>query len=285
MLGSRLRRFAHQTIGLGARHTAISQSVVAVRDTPAELPVFVGPSGPGVAALSDENRRFERARIHRTIQAVLEAEPEQLANRAFLLEIVKGVGVPFNIWQGYDSLHPWVNSSDLGIIQIPSEYVDFLLLLRRYPIRTFCEVGCDFGGFSILTAAYLTRACGLREYHCLDVQERFIDRDIYQQLLPLHFHVPATSNDLCGRPFDAVFIDGDHSYWWTKRDFLNLGRHARIFALHDIRAHEYDHLDGGVVRFWNEFKETYRATASIFEIAHSGPAWMGIGVGFLNQDV
>jgi hypothetical protein len=86
-----------------------------------------------------------------------------------------------------------------------------------------------------------------------------------------------------GRSFDAVFCDGDHSYWWTKRDFLNLGRYAGIFCLHDIKAHEYDQLEGGVTRFWAEFKESFRNRCSMIEISHSGPDWMGIGVAFMNK--
>jgi hypothetical protein len=242
-----------------------------------------GPSGEAVKLLSDANRERERMRIRHTVQRVLVAEEGELADRAFLLEAVRDVGIPFNIWGGYGAFHGYGNSSDLGMIQVPMEYVDLLLLLRRHRVRTFCEIGVDFGGFTVLTAAYLKRVCGLEEYHCVDVRPRFVDREIYERLLPLVFHVPATSNDLCGRAFDVVFCDGDHSYWWTKRDFLNLGRYAGIFCLHDIKAHEYDSLEGGVTRFWAEFKESFRDRCSILEISHSGPAWMGIGVAFLNE--
>ncbi len=242
-----------------------------------------GPAGEAVRLLSDANHEHERGRIRRTVQRVLAADEAELADRGFLLEAVRGVGVPFNIWDKYGAFHDYGNSSDLGMIQVPMEYVDLLLLLRHHRIRSFCEIGVDFGGFTALTAAYLKRVCGLEEYHCLDVRPRFVDREFYERLLPLVFHVPATSNDLCGRAFDVVFCDGDHSYWWTKRDFVNLGRYARIYCLHDIKAHEYDSLEGGVVRFWAEFKESYRDRCSILEISHSGPAWMGIGVAFLNE--
>jgi hypothetical protein len=242
-----------------------------------------GPSGEAAKLLSDANLHHERERIRRTVRAVLAADEGELSDRAFLLEAVRGVGVPFNIWGGYGAFLGYGNSSDLGMIQVPTEYVDLLLMLRRHRVRSFCEIGVDFGGFAVLTAAYLKRMCGLEEYHCLDVRPRFADREFYERILPLVFHVPATSNDLCGRAFDVVFCDGDHSYWWTKRDFLNLGRYARIYCLHDIKAHEYDSLDGGVVRFWAELKESFRGRCSILEISHSGPAWMGIGVAFLDE--
>jgi hypothetical protein len=244
-----------------------------------------GPSGEAVKFLSPANHEYERERIRQTVLRILAADARDLADRRYLLEAVRSVGIPFNIWSGYEAWQSYLNSSDLGMIQVPMEYVDLLLLLSKHQIRSFCEIGVDFGGFSVLTAAYLSRVCGLQEYHCIDVRQRFVDREFYQEILPLVFHVPATSNDLCGRAFDVVFCDGDHSYWWTKRDFLNLGKSAGIFCLHDIKAHEYDHLDGGVVRFWSEFKQSYRDHCSILEISHSAPTWMGIGVAYMKRNL
>lgn len=135
----------------------------------------------------------------------------------------------------------------------------------------------------MLTAAYLLRAAGLREYHCIDVADRFVDRAHFMALLPLRLHIPATSAALAGRRFDGVFVDGDHSYHWAKMDFLNLGASARVCAFHDINGREYDHLDGGVARCWAELRLSYRARASILEFSHAAPDWMGIGVMLLEE--
>lgn len=217
------------------------------------------------------------------VAAILDAPEDRLADRDFLLSIVRRMGIPFNDWANFAAFQDCVNSTGMGLIQIPTEYVDFLLTLHGRRIGTFCEIGVNSGGFSVLTAAYLLRACGLREYHGIDVADLFIDHAHFAARLPLHLHIPATSADLAGRHFDAVFIDGDHSYWWAKMDFLNLGADARICAFHDIHGHEYDHLDGGIVRCWAELRLSYRARCSILEIAHAVPDWMGIGVMLLED--
>lgn len=245
---------------------------------PAEAPPAEGPPVAAPGRRESFVLPVERDRMRAAVQDILDAPPERLGQRAFLLDAVRRVGIPFNTWGNMAGLQDCQNASTVGLIQLPSEYVDFLLLLRGRRIRSFCEIGIDRGGFAAVTAAYLLRCCGLEEYHCVDPVDAFVDRDHYAGLLPLRFHIPATSCDLAGRSFDAVFIDGDHSYGWVKRDFINLGRHARICVFHDIRGHEYDHLDGGVVRFWAEVKESYRDRCSILELAHSGPYWMGIGV-------
>lgn len=212
------------------------------------------------------------------VRLILEASSEQLASRDFLLAAVRRMGIPFNTWPGFACFQDYMNSTRIGLIQIPTEYVDFLLALRRYELTTFCEIGVNTGSFSVLTAAYLLRTSGLREYHCVDVADSFIDRAHFTSVLPLHLHVPANSADLAGRAFDGVFIDGDHSYHWVKMDFLNVGAAARVCALHDIKATEYNGLDGGVVRYWAELRQTYRAQCGILEISHASPDWMGIGV-------
>lgn len=71
-------------------------------------------------------------------------------------------------------------------------------------------------------------------------------------------------------PYDAVFIDGDHSYDGALRDWLSYGQPmGRLVAFHDIAAKEL-----GISRLWSEIKaDGFRTDESI----HSD---MGIGVVF-----
>ncbi|HYC02351.1 MAG TPA: class I SAM-dependent methyltransferase [Azospirillaceae bacterium] len=245
-------------------------------------PASAPPRGDIDPRSGDRILAAERDRIRTAVEMMLDAPAERLADRAFLLDLVRRVGIPFNDWPNFAAYQDFQNASRAGLIQVPGEYVDFLLLLRRHRIHSFCEIGTDRGGFAALTCAYLTRVCGLEEYHVVDIADVFHDRDHFAARLPITFHIPATSDDLAGHPFDVVFIDGDHSYDWAKRDFLNLGRHARLCCFHDIKGHEYDHLGGGIVRFWGEIKQSYSRRCSILEISHSAPAWMGIGMLYLD---
>jgi hypothetical protein len=78
-------------------------------------------------------------------------------------------------------------------------------------------------------------------------------------------------------PFDAVLIDGDHSYAGVKRDWENYGPMARrIVAFHDI-AEEHVTRSGfrvEVPRLWREIKATGADTREFIAPGSK----MGIGV-------
>ena len=103
--------------------------------------------------------------------------------------------------------------------------------------------------------------------------------DEFHKILPsIEKCIPNTSYDFKDISFDMVFIDADHSYDSTMQDYLNVGsKSKKLTVFHDIYAHEYDDLNGGTVRAWNEAKEhTHSCKHHIFS---SFPdEWMGIGV-------
>jgi hypothetical protein len=68
-------------------------------------------------------------------------------------------------------------------------------------------------------------------------------------------------------PFDALFIDGNHSYEYVKADWKNYGPMARIVGFHDInwkdtwKSAKGNHPTAaqmGAERVWNEIKDNYR---------------------------
>lgn len=76
-------------------------------------------------------------------------------------------------------------------------------------------------------------------------------------------------------PYDAIFIDGDHSYSGVKKDWefsLTLG--AKVIAFHDI-ADAIKHRNEGseVDKLWAEIKKTHKTSEKIV-----GCGWGGIGV-------
>jgi hypothetical protein len=62
-------------------------------------------------------------------------------------------------------------------------------------------------------------------------------------------------------PFDAVFIDANHTMPFIEKDWANYGPMARIVAFHDIgwrRAPEWVGTRIDVPQFWDRVKQDYR---------------------------
>jgi len=78
--------------------------------------------------------------------------------------------------------------------------------------------------------------------------------------------------------FDAVWIDGDHSYEGVKQDFeLALTHATKIIAFHDIIDSAYHRRMGCLVsKLWAEIKKSGLRTEEIV-----GPDWAGIGIVYL----
>ena len=213
---------------------------------------------------------------------------EALLNRGLLLRRLKEFGISgTSWWKGLDHFADWRNTNLLGPQQIPTEFVDYLLYTASTKPKNAIEIGVSFGGTALFSFAFFKALDPDFEYHCVDIDNSLKLSKKILKMLPLSLHIPNTSDDLAGTVFDVVFIDGNHSYSWAKRDYENLGKHAaKICAFHDINAKEYIPEGGGAFKFWRELRATVAREAPMIDFSHAVPGpgvssdglWMGNGI-------
>lgn len=222
---------------------------------------------------------YEIQKGRAAIDLILSATRVQLGSKPFLLNCLRQFGTCSVHWPSHADYDPSLGVSSFGVIQYPSEFIDFLLLAGRDLPSTIAEVGVAHGCSSYFAAAYFYRLNSAATYTMIDIVDRTIDFDYYSEILPLTKSMPRTSGSLIGQEFDVVFIDADHGYRSARIDYQALGQYAKICGFHDIRSESFEAQEGGITQFWTDLKQNKRETHTVLEIAHSpGKNWMGIGV-------
>jgi hypothetical protein len=215
------------------------------------------------------------------VNRVLNSTDDEFRSRSFLLSqlLTFGLSARTRRWKGMKRFSDNQNASQLGTLQYPTEFVDFLMECARHSIGTTAEIGVYHGGSAYFAAAVLQRAYPKHRYSMIDIEDNLISYDQFSEFLNLDKRVPSIAADFRGEVFDLVFIDADHSYKGAYGDYHALGKYARkLVGFHDIHAHEYDRFDGGIVQFWKEMREEHAPYSRIVEFAHSPERWMGIGL-------
>ena len=230
-----------------------------------------------------EIERADFARVVAAIGKIQAASLDELRSLEWLLDTIRAVGlVPIpDAEVTYEGECEWMNSSQQGLIQLPREFARWLLLLAEHRPATFLEIGCFNGASASITAAYLQRFNPAFTATTLDVWPAFVFYPEVRGLVPLRYVVGKTSFDFAGERFDAVFIDGDHSFEWAWADYQNVGRAAKMCGLHDVNNAPYRDLAmGGVCGVWDLLRRDEAgpevAFTEIFE--HPSREIMGIGV-------
>jgi len=229
-----------------------------------------------------EAERADFQRVLTAIRKLLSAPMADLCSHDWLTELIREVGlVPIpDAERTYAGDTQYLNSSQQGVIQLPDEFASYLLLLGREKPSTYLEIGTFNGATACLTAAYVQRFVSNFQITTLDIFPAFIFFEEASALLPnLSYGVGKTSFEFRGRQFDAVFIDGDHSFEWAWADYRNVGRFARVCAFHDVNNAPYRNFPmGGVPAVWELVKESEPGAQfhEIFE--HPAKDLLGIGV-------
>jgi hypothetical protein len=173
-----------------------------------------------------------------------------------------------------------LNGSMQGVIQLPREFATYLLFLGNERPASYLEIGTFTGATACIASAYLQRFRSDFRGVTVDIYPGFVFWEEARPLVPwLQYEVGKTSFAFQDQTFDTVFIDGDHSFEWAWADYRNVGRKARICALHDVNNAPYRDLPmGGVPAVWELIKrsEPNASYTEIFE--HPTEDLLGIGI-------
>lgn len=168
----------------------------------------------------------------------------------------------------HDMYRPYF-STNSGLWQQPTEITDLIYFLQDKNIKTFLNIG-TFNGETIDCITNLLPS--LTTVISID--------PIIHNIIHRHekcLYIQTTSAYFKNIIFDAVFIDGNHSYENSKEDFVNVGKFAKYCIFHDIKDKEIEWAyNGGCVKFWKDIKDLYQ---TIEFLAEDKPCeTMGIGV-------
>ena len=137
-----------------------------------------------------------------------------------------------------------------GMWQFPDELAEMLLYLQDKKVESFLNIG-TFNGltFNLMSDFFNI----FRKTVCIT-----LDPFDFKPVKSINYiYESKTSIDYSGINFDFVFIDGDHSYKESKKDYDNVGKYAKYCAFHDIDdsyIRETKGYEGGIPKLWEELK-------------------------------
>jgi hypothetical protein len=185
----------------------------------------------------------------------------------------------------YGEDEKYLNPIRRGLWQIPRQLAEFSIFLSTRKINSFLEIGTFSGGTFTFLMGYLNRFNpGLRGI-TIDTCDANPPVHLWKNWFDAQFII-ASSREYVGQSFDLCLIDGWHSFFGVTWDYVNVGRHAKLCAFHDINDDIVEYWpgnDGGVPRFWRQFRALHREKHFHEFLYHTrGERVMGIGV--IEQD-
>lgn len=170
------------------------------------------------------------------INLIRSLEPDQLRSQSIVENLIRVVGIVQ--WGNLGDDDKWKNKSPEtpGIYQTPGQLAPALVYLSQFKITSYAEIGMFHGANFVFVAEYLRRFNPRIE--CLGIDPTDYIHPEIEELIAREgwmAYEKKTSDDFKGKPFDLVFIDGDHTNGWPARDWNNLGKPAGICMIHDIQ--------------------------------------------------
>jgi predicted O-methyltransferase YrrM len=160
--------------------------------------------------------------------------------------------------------------------QVEAEIDGFAALLVQEGVTSFLEIGSKFGGSLYRIAKRLpagsrvvsvdmpkgTRAWPQSEAELKATIQKLQTEGYDARVIWGDSTAPEIIEKVEALgPFDAIFIDANHTLPFVKRDWANYGPMGRIIAFHDINWHRAPEWVGtriDVPEFWDEIKVDYR---------------------------
>ncbi len=146
------------------------------------------------------------------------------------------------------------HAGGLYIFQYPNQFAKYITFLKQFPIKSYLEIGCRWGGTFIFTVEYLSRFRVLERAVAVDIIPSLVTE--YEAFNPISQFLQYDSRSIAfaeyiqSQPhFDVVFIDGDHSYGGVQNDFLVTRDKANILVFHDIHSNSCPEVN----KFWFDF--------------------------------
>lgn len=215
------------------------------------------------------------------IRDIVHADDSQIADRKWMRDRLSRYGF-FPFFKLVKTPQQGITWSTYGILQVPDEFIDFCMHIAKIKCNRAIEIGVARGGSSYVMAALLYRNNPDLIYRMVDISDDLVNYDRMKVLIPaLEKCIPSTSADHAGESYDFCFIDADHSYRGMMDDYDRVGRNTSCMTVfHDIYGHEYDNLDGGTVRGWQEIKalRVDSDSETITEYSRYPDKWMGLGL-------
>lgn len=164
----------------------------------------------------------------------------------------------------------------MTILQDDAEIDGLAALFAEEGVRSFLEIGSKFGGSLSRIASRLplgsrvvsvdlpkgTKAWPQSEVDLRATIQRLQTQGYDARLIWGDSTAPAVIEQVRALgPFDAIFIDANHTLPFVQKDWANYGPMGRLVAFHDIawkRAPTWEGTRIDVPEFWDRIKAGYR---------------------------
>lgn len=185
------------------------------------------------------------------------------------------------------------------VLQSKSELTALIKLIQAENCRSYLEIGCKFGGSLWLVGNALPKGSRIVAVDLPHGDTSFKEtlphlRQCAEELRKRGYDVHLLIGDSTDSgvveqvqslaPFDAIFIDANHTLPYVQKDWNNYGPLGKLVAFHDINFFRPGGLPPHkkpieVPAFWNEVKKDRRHVEIIHSVANNvGCRDNGIGV-------